>query len=121
MTEVTYEQGAVLSADEANFREYIQIAVDYRGDTTIELKDGKSIDGYLFNFLNDTLEIFPPKEDKKVAISVDDVQKIHFSGKDMAKGKSWEEWVKKRAAAMDKKEAEKAEAGDVKAEAEAES
>jgi hypothetical protein len=32
---------------------------------------------------------------ERVTVAYHEIEEIHFSGRDMAAGKSWEEWVKK--------------------------
>ena len=88
-------------ASDAEVREALEKAFDYRGDVTLTLKDGSRVEGYLFDRRNgatlDTSEVrlFPKDRDEKVAVKYGDIARLEFSGKDTAHGKSFETWVKK--------------------------
>lgn len=92
-------------ATEAEIREALEKAFDYRGDVTLTRKDGSVIEGYLYDRYNGpTLEtskvrIIPtPKEGapvERVSVSYADVAALNFSGRDTAAGKTFEAWVKK--------------------------
>jgi hypothetical protein len=98
-------------------REAVELAFDYRGDVTIELKSGESITGYLFNReVNGAaswMETFPAGTSEIRRLHYDDVRTIAFSGEDTAAGNSWEMWVAK------KESERKAEADRIAAEAQA--
>jgi len=76
-------------------------AFDYRGDVTLTLKDGRRINGYVFDRrLGATLEdsvvrIIPSNERTKLSVSYAEIAAIAFTGRDTAAGKSFEAWVKK--------------------------
>lgn len=91
-----FKQGVIVASDQRDFVEAIRAAVDYRGDVTIRLKDGSSVEGFLYNSENNILDLFPKNSPQKRSLTVDEVQEINFSGADEAAGKSWEDWVKKR-------------------------
>ena len=93
-----YKQGFSIKATDAGFMEALSAAVDYRGDTTIELKSGDQVEGFLFNFEKNILDVFPKDQANKVAIPLAQVAGLSFSGKDTADGKSWEAWMAKKAA-----------------------
>jgi hypothetical protein len=83
-------------------RSALEKAFDYRGDVTLTLKDGRTIEGYLFDRRSDgaTLAecaawLFPKDRDEKVRVAYADIARLEFSGKDTAHGKSFETWVKK--------------------------
>jgi hypothetical protein len=92
-------------ATEADIREALEKAFDYRGDITVTRKDGSTVEGYLYDRRSEpTLEaslirIIPtPKPGQPVErmmISYADVAALRFSGRDTAAGKSFEAWVKK--------------------------
>lgn len=92
-------------AGEAEVREALEKAFDYRGDITITRKDGSVIEGYLYDRYNgQTLEnsvirLMPtPKAGQpheRVNIPYADVAGLKFSGRDTAAGKTFEAWVKK--------------------------
>jgi hypothetical protein len=92
-------------ATEAEIREALEKAFDYRGDVTITLKNGTTVEGYLYDRRSEpTLEaslvrIIPtPKPGapvERVMVSYADIAALNFSGRDTAAGKTFEAWVKK--------------------------
>lgn len=97
--------------------EVIEAAFDYRGDVTLELKDGSRIEGYLFNRVtrgaDSYIQLFPKDEPGTKLIQYTDIVAVEFTGEDTAFGTSWEAWVAKSEALRE------AEAERVRAEAEA--
>ena len=88
-------------ATEAEVREALEKAFDYRGDVTITRKDGSKVEGYLFDrrsgsSLSDSfVRIIPSKEQTKVNVAYADIAALAFTGRDTAAGKTFEAWVKK--------------------------
>ncbi|HEX4154092.1 MAG TPA: hypothetical protein VHY48_00635 [Acidobacteriaceae bacterium] len=92
-------------AGEAEVREALEKAFDYRGDITVTRKDGSIVEGYLYDRRSgQTLEdsvvrmIPVPKSGaatERVNIPYADVAALKFSGRDTAAGKSFDAWVKK--------------------------
>jgi hypothetical protein len=88
-------------ATEAEVREALEKAFDYRGDVTITRKDGTKVEGYLFDrrsgsSLSDSfVRIIPSKEQTKVNVAYADIAALAFTGRDTAAGKTFEAWVKK--------------------------
>lgn len=97
--------------------EVIEAAFDYRGDVTLELKDGSRIEGYLFNRetrgAEPHIQLFPKDEPATKTIQYADIVAVEFTGEDPAFGQSWEAWVSKSETLR------KAEAERVRAEAKA--
>jgi len=89
----------------------IDVAFDYRGDVTLELRDGRSVQGYIFNRERDIaapiVKLFPKNQPGELMIPYSDIASIAFSGEDTAFGKSWDAWAKKNA---DQRKAEAARA-----------
>lgn len=89
-----------LASDEET-RVALEKAFDYRGDVTLTLKDGREIQGYVFDrrtgtSLADSLvRVIPATERSKLSIPYAEIAALHFSGRDTAAGKSFEAWVKK--------------------------
>lgn len=91
-------------ASEAEIREALEKAFDYRGNITVTRKDGSTVEGYLYDrYSAPTLEqskvrLMPvPKPGdatERVSISYADVAALNFTGKDTAAGKRFEDWVK---------------------------
>jgi len=88
-------------ASDAEVREALEKAFDYRGNITVTRKDGSVVEGYLFDrrtgatLADCYIRIIPVKETAKVSIAYSDVAALAFSGRDTAAGKSFEAWVKK--------------------------
>ncbi len=96
-------------ASEAEVREALEKAFDYRGDVTITRKDGSAIEGYLYDrrtgssLADSVVRIIPtpPKgappstSVERVNVPYGDVAALKFSGRDTAAGKTFEAWVKK--------------------------
>jgi hypothetical protein len=80
----------------------LEKAFDYRGDLTLTLKDGRKIEGYVFDrkrkspaLADCTVRLMPKDQPEKVAIRYSDVAALSFSGRDTAAGKSFAAWVRK--------------------------
>ena len=88
-------------ATDAEVREALEKAFDYRGDITITRKDGSQIVGYLFDrrqgssLVDSFVRIIPSNASTKVNIAYSDIAALTFSGRDTAAGKTFEAWVKK--------------------------
>jgi hypothetical protein len=88
-------------ASEAEVREALEKAFDYRGDVTITLKNGEKVEGYLFDrrsgsSLSDSfVRVIPTNVKTKVNVSYADIAALAFTGRDTAAGKTFEAWVKK--------------------------
>jgi hypothetical protein len=88
-------------ASDAEIREALEKAFDYRGDITITRKDGSQIVGYLFDRRSGTslaesfVRIIPTNAQTKVNVSYSDIAAVAFTGRDTAAGKTFEAWVKK--------------------------
>jgi hypothetical protein len=88
-------------ASEAEIREALEKAFDYRGDITVTRKDGTKVEGYLFDrrpgaTLTDSfIRIIPSNAQTKVNVAYSDVAALAFTGRDTAAGKTFEAWIKK--------------------------
>jgi hypothetical protein len=88
-------------ASEAEIREALEKAFDYRGDITITKKDGSQVVGYLFDrrrgdsLADSFVRLIPANEKTRVNIAYSEIAAIAFSGRDTAAGKTFEAWVKK--------------------------
>jgi hypothetical protein len=90
------------TSTEPEIREALEKAFDYRGDLTITLKDGRKIEGYLFDRkasgpkLSDCfVRVMPKDAAGKLSIAYSDIAALAFTGRDTAAGKSFAAWVKK--------------------------
>ena len=88
-------------ASEADVREALEKAFDYRGDITVTKKDGSQVLGYLFDrrtgatLADSYIRIIPSNAATKINVSYADVAALAFTGRDTAAGKTFEAWVKK--------------------------
>lgn len=93
---------SVDSADAAGLRDAIARAVDYRGDVTIELKDGRQVVGFAFDLSQaaercPAVRVLHADSDRRESIPLDAIALVRFSGKDAASGKTWENWLRRYA------------------------
>jgi hypothetical protein len=92
-------------ASDAEVREALEKAFDYRGDVTVTRKDGTTIEGYLYDRRSEPsleaslIRIIPtPKPGvpvERVMVSYADIAALQFSGRDTAAGKTFDAWIKK--------------------------
>ncbi len=96
-------------ASEAEIREALEKAFDYRGNVTVTRKDGSVVEGYLYDrrtgaTLADSMVRIIPSPPKGVSadttvqrlmIPYAEVAALQFSGRDTAAGKTFEAWVRK--------------------------
>jgi len=84
----------------AELADAVELAFDYRGDVTVSLKSGESLNGYLFNRQvngsDSYLELFPSVSSDAQHSRYDQIAAIAFTGEDTATGKSWENWIAKK-------------------------
>jgi len=90
-------------ADTETLAEVVEHAFDYRGDVTLDLDDGRRIDGYLFNRNRDVAEPFVQMYERGEAtpstIPYARIRAVRFTGKDTAAGNSYAAWLRLRQAA----------------------
>lgn len=81
-------------------RSALEHAFDYRGDVLITRKDGARIEGYIFDrrsgktLADCFVRLLPKAGGPKTAICYADIAALAFTGRDMAAGKNWENWVR---------------------------
>lgn len=85
---------------DADLRDAVEKAFEYRGDITLGLKGGELLSGFLFNRVftspSPYVSMYPAVEDSKERrIELDQIESIKFTGKDTATGNSWEAWLAK--------------------------
>jgi hypothetical protein len=89
------------TATDAELRDGLEKAFDYRGDVTIQLKNGSALEGYIFDrrsgstLADSFVRLFPKNDPNKVTIPYSEIAGLAFTGRDTAAGKSWEAWLKK--------------------------
>ena len=78
----------------------VDLAFDYRGNTTVVKTDGTEIAGYVFNRDADSpepfLQLFDLGGAGPFTIPYREIRTIRFTGKDTAAGGSYAAWVKRK-------------------------
>jgi hypothetical protein len=88
-------------ATDADLRDALGKALDYRGDVTLTLKSGERIVAFVFNcksgptLADSWVQYYTPTAPEKRKVGYAEIASIEFTGKDRAAGKHWEDWVKK--------------------------
>jgi hypothetical protein len=89
-------------SSDAEIREALEKAFDYRGDLTITLKSGAKVEGYVYDrklkgssLAECFARVMPKDSSEKLLIPFSDVAALAFTGRDTAAGKSFAAWVKK--------------------------
>ena len=94
----------VLSTDDERNAAFEE-AFDYRGDVTLELRSGETVEGYLFNREPTgnppSVSLLLKGSDQPRLVAYTEISKLVFSGKDAADGKSYEAWKAKKKAERD--------------------
>ena len=92
---------AATREDRAALLDALEKAFDYRGDCTIVTTDGRSIMGYIFDrrrgasLEESSVRMMTPESDTPERITFDEIERVEFSGKDAAHGKTFDRWVQK--------------------------
>lgn len=87
-------------AGEEEVRQALEHAFDYRGDVSLTLKDGRKVEGYIFDrrtgrsLADSCVRLIPKDSTQKLSVAYADIAALAFSGRDMAAGKQWENWVR---------------------------
>src|SRR3569832_1323753 len=83
-------------ATHAELVEAVEQAFDYRGDVSLELASGGTVEGNVSNrdatAVQPFLHMYPKDESGMQIIPYVDFLAISFTGKDTASGKPWEAW-----------------------------
>jgi hypothetical protein len=88
-------------ASDAEIRDALEKAFDYRGDVTLTLKDGRVVHGYVFDrrpgatLQDSAVRVMPAEEKTKLTIPYSDIAALAFTGRDNAAGRTFEAWIKK--------------------------
>jgi hypothetical protein len=80
----------------------IEQAFDYRGDVTIETRDGVRRVGYVYNRRRDVsapfIQVLPASGGEPENIAYAEIQSIAFTGRDTAAGNSYAAWLERKQA-----------------------
>lgn len=87
-------------SDPATAMDVLEKAFDFRGDVTLTLTSGTTVNGYIFDrrrgasLATSSVRVLSATSDDKITVPFGDIARVEF-GKDAAHGKSFETWVKK--------------------------
>ena len=88
--------------------EVVDLAFDYRGNTTVVKADGTEVEGYVFNRSSVVpepfIQLFDLAGNGPIKIRYSEIRNIKFTGRDLAAGNSWHAWLERK----EKEKAEKA-------------
>lgn len=62
----------------------LHAAVDYRGDVTLQLRNGDLIVGYIFTLNGNAVDLYPKDSDQKQHVLIETISKLSFTGRDTA-------------------------------------
>jgi len=86
-------------AGEKALREALEKAFDYRGDVTLVLQNGEKLEGFVFDrqASGSALEecyvrLIPNDRPEKLKVSYLSIDRVEFTGRDTADGKSFRQW-----------------------------
>ncbi len=90
-------------ATDAEIRDALEKAFDYRGDVTLTLRNGEQLEGYLYDrrtgptLATSLVRIIPGKGDDRTRRSIPyaDIAALAFTGRDTAAGRTFDAWVRK--------------------------
>ena len=88
-------------ASDAEVRDALEKAFDYRGDITLTLKDGRVLHGYVFDrrpgatLQDSAVRMIPANERTKISVSYAEIAAVAFTGRDNAAGRTFEAWIRK--------------------------
>lgn len=94
-------EGDCLAAD--RLVESLDAVRDFRGDVTLVLKDGRTIEGFVFDVKLGTdldsceLRLLSPGASTRVRVAGREIDTVRITGKDTAAGKNWDAWVRRYA------------------------
>jgi hypothetical protein len=81
--------------------EVVELAFDYRGDTTVVKVDGTRVVGYVFNreatVDQPFIQMFDEAGNGPLTVAYAEIANIVFTGRDTAAGSSWKAWLKRKA------------------------
>ncbi len=94
-------QGLVATREhEAALIDALEKAFDYRGDVTLTIRGGAT-SGYIFDrrrgatLADSVVRLLPADSNEKVTVRFSEIERVEFTGKDTAHGKTFENWVKR--------------------------
>ena len=97
---MTLEGWVPTLGEDLSLAQVIDLAFDYRGNTTVVKTDGTEVVGYIFNRNNDVpepfIQMFDQAGNGPFKILYSEIENIRFTGKDTAAGNPWQAWVERK-------------------------
>ena len=97
---MTHEGWVPVINEYLSLAEVIELAFDYRGNTTIVKTGGTEVVGYIFNRNRELpepyIQYFDLAGNGPFKLLYSEIQTIKFTGKDTAAGNSWQAWVERK-------------------------
>lgn len=78
----------------------VELAMNYRGDVTLQLRSGGAVSGYVYDRTHSppareaVVRLIPPEGPRR-SVPVAEIAAIEFTGRDTASGRSFDTWIKK--------------------------
>jgi len=97
------EGDALDVSDPARLLSSLDAIRDFRGDVTLVLHDGTTVDGFVFDVIvgadlgSCALRLLVPGDATRRSVAGREIAAIRITGRDAAAGKTWENWVRRYA------------------------
>jgi hypothetical protein len=89
--------------DDLPLSKVVELAFEYRGDVSLDMVDGRTIVGYLFNHRSGRAatttpiaEVIQTDTGERLRLPYEQIETIRFTGRDTAAGQSFEAWQRRR-------------------------
>ena len=104
--ELSLEGWEPIIGDDMPLAKVVELAFTYRGDVSLDMVDGTTIVGYLFNYQSGRsaattmpiAEVIQLGTEDRLQLPYDQIGTIRFTGRDSAAGQSLEAWHRRRIA-----------------------
>lgn len=104
--ELSLEGWEPIIGDDMPLAKVVELAFTYRGDVSLDLVDGTTIVGYVFNYqpgrptatTKPIAEVIQLGTEDRLQLPYDQIEAIRFTGRDSAAGQSLEAWHRRRIA-----------------------
>ena len=97
------EGDALDASDPTRLLSSLDAIRDFRGDVTLVLHDGTTVDGFVFDVIvgadlgSCALRLLVPGDATRRSVAGREIAAIRITGRDAAAGKTWENWVRRYA------------------------
>lgn len=97
------EGDALDASDPTRLLSSLDAIRDFRGDVTLVLHDGATVEGFVFDVIvgadlgSCALRLLVPGDATRRSVAGREIAAIRITGRDAAAGKTWENWVRRYA------------------------